>query len=454
LQHIAALAKGDATFSLHVAPDAAFAHPGWQRARASALAAVGTGGAVALVGPPGCGKTLLLHELARTLRLVGKPVRFAERGDAARVVPDAETVLLIDEAGRLGDEGLALFCAGPSPVVLAGLPGFEDRLAGLPRRITSVPLAPLSPEGVARFVASRLAAGAQPRDLIEPEAVLALARHSGGSLRLVNVIGGAAVFLARLEGAAHVSASHVAEAASMRDGMDGDNPVPVQETPGDEPGPSEAAIALMPDAPGRPVPANALRRRAMLGAGVAGLALIGGWAVRGRTGTPPEAPAPVVAALPPTPDKPVPVPDTQPERVAPTAPEPRGAVQATVQPTVPVAHQAPRVAARPAVFRGTIYNETMGQSGQLRIALQRQAQPGAVKVRFDASAGLVGSGELAGTLSDSGRLAVSGQLMMGRNAYDCDLQGTLAGGTLTGVAGFVRAGGSSVWRSSFRLAEA
>jgi len=96
----------------------------------------------------------------------------------------------------------------------------------------------------------------------------------------------------------------------------------------------------------------------------------------------------------------------------------------------------------------------MGQSGQLRIALQRQAQPGAVKVRFDASAGLVGSGELAGTLSDSGRLAVSGQLMMGRNAYDCDLQGTLAGGTLTGVAGFVRAGGSSVWRSSFRLAEA
>ncbi len=446
MQHVAALAKGNAIFSLHVAPDAAFAHPGWQRARAAALAAVGTGGAVALVGPSGCGKTLLLHELARTLTLAGKPVRFVEREGATHPMPDAGTVLLIDETGRIGDDGLALLCAGPSPVVLAGLPGFEDWLARLPRHITSVPLAPLSPEGVARFVASRLAASAQSRDLIEPEAVLALARHSGGSLRLVNVIGGAAVFLARLEGAVHISASHVAEAASMRDGMDGDGLVPFLDLPGDEPGPTPAVPALVPVASGHPVPASTLRRRAVLGAGIAGLALVGGWAVRGRTGKPPEALAPVMAALPPTPDEAVPVPGTQ--------PEPRNAVRATAQPIPSVARQAPRVAGTPAVFRGTIYNETMGQGGQLRIALQRQAQPGGVKVRFDASAGLVGSGELTGTLSDSGRLAVSGQLMMGRNAYDCDLQGTLAGDRLTGVAGFVRAGGSSVWRSSFRLAQA
>ena len=437
MQHVAALTKKDAIFDLHVAPNAAFAHPGWQQARAAMLAAVERGGAAVLVGPPGCGKTLLLDDLARTLRQAGRQVRFVARGDAASLASEPGAILLADEAGRIGMDELSALCAGPSPFVLAALPGFKDKLAGLPRSVTPIMLAPLSPEGVARFVAARLAAAGEPRDLIEPAGVLALARHSGGLLRLVNVIGGAAVFLARLEGASHVGASHVAEAASMRDGMGEGEESPDLERP------DAVAAPLAPAAAKSAVSATSLRRRAVLGAGAGGLGLAAAcaWALRSRTGVQAEAPPPVAAGL-------------QPERVEALVAAPRTVEQAAAQPASPVARQAPAISATPAVFRGPIYNETMGQGGQVRIVLRRQAQPGAVTARFDASAGLLGSGELTGTLSDTGRLSVSGQLMVGRNAFSCDLRGVVSGGTLTGAAGFVRVGGSSVSHSSFRLTQA
>lgn len=103
------------------------------------------------------------------------------------------------------------------------------------------------------------------------------------------------------------------------------------------------------------------------------------------------------------------------------------------------------------LFRGPIHNETLNQGGQVTLLIRRRDPPGTVTARFEASAGLIGAGELTGVLSESGRLALSGQLMMGRNPFDCDLTGVVSGGRLTGTANFARPGGRSASHGSFSL---
>ena len=104
------------------------------------------------------------------------------------------------------------------------------------------------------------------------------------------------------------------------------------------------------------------------------------------------------------------------------------------------------------LFQGPIYNETMNQHGYLTLVLRRHDAPGVVTARFTATSGLSGSGELTGRLS-GGRLDLSGQLMMGRNPFLCDLSGTLADGRLTGTASFIRRGSDgSAAHSRFSLA--
>ncbi len=212
-------AVADTPFRLHTAPGEAVAHPAWRRAQAAVLAALGRGEVAVLLGPPGTGKSLLLQNLAQALRREGQSVHLVERGDALDPALGTD-ILLIDEAGRMGADALARLCAADRPFVLAALPSFAERLDGLSRPITAVALEPLSPEEVARFVAARLSAAGRPRDMLEPDAVLALARHSAGLLRLVNVLAGAAMFLAELEEAPRVRRQHVDEAAAMRGGVD------------------------------------------------------------------------------------------------------------------------------------------------------------------------------------------------------------------------------------------
>jgi len=109
----------------------------------------------------------------------------------------------------------------------------------------------------------------------------------------------------------------------------------------------------------------------------------------------------------------------------------------------------------PVLFQGPIYNETMGQSGHVALVIRKQASSGAITARFDASQGLLGSGVLAGSMSGTGRIAASGQLMVGKNPFNCDLNGTIVGDKLTGSASFVRNGGSgSTARSVFTLTRA
>ena len=501
MQNTVLPALADPLFQLQIAPDAAFPHSAWRQACAAVLETLDGGGIAVLVGPPGSGKSLLLKELARTLRRAGKPARLIERTDAVDG-PPGSGVLLVDEADTLGADALAALCAGPAPVVFAALPEFPKRLAGHPRLAREVMLDCLRPQDVARYVAARLDAVGRPRDLIEPEAVLALAQCSGGLLRLVNTLGGAALFLATLDGSAQVSPRHVEEAASMRDDFGEDAPPPLDPEPIPVTPPPAAPVPVAPPpaalvpadppsalptpAPATPVPlplpnyrAEVMRRRTALGAMVTVSGVLfalpwltrrqpaaqanGGDAAPAGAGDPPLTVADSGAAQPAVLDAPAalagpPNPELPQPPAAPLPASHAGPVRRTDKfSPAPVAGER-RVAMAsdtPVLFQGPIYNETMGQGGHVALVVHKQAPSGAITARFDASQGLLGSGLLAGNVSGTGRLTASGQLMVGKNPFYCDLTGTIVGDKLTGSANFARNGGNG-WtaRSVFTLTRA
>ena len=461
-----------APFRLRTALGEVVAHRGWQQARAAIFAAVGRGDAVALLGLPGTGKTLLLQDLARTLRDEGWSARLIERGDALQPA-SGDDVLLVDEAGRMGADVLARLCATDMPFVLAALPGFMERLGRLPRSITPVTLEPLPPEEIARFVAARLAAAGRACDMLEPDAVFALARRSGGLLRLVNLLAGTALFLAEQERAPRICRRHVDEAASMRDDMHEDA---TPTAPAEAASPVETATPHAEAPPTlRVVPPVERQRRTVLGAAVAGLGLVlaGGWVVLGRPGLL------LPGAQPNGPDR---NPGhsradagdrllgAQPADRVGDAESSRGegshVQQQSEEPSPGMdsgASSRPAASTNPgqrsfalgasSSFRGPVYNQTMRQGGQMSLLIRRQGASGAITARFQAWGGLLGSGELAGTLSDDGRILASGQLMMGKNSFFCDLSGLITAGKLTGAATFIRNGGGRAARSTFTLTQ-
>lgn len=466
-------------FSLQVAPDAAIPHPAWRRARVAALEALACRRNAVLVGPPGSGKTLLLRNLAHTLLKAGQPVHLVGQAEAAGS-PVAGGALLVDEADALGTDALAVLYAGAGPVLLAMLPGGPERLPRRLHPVRSIVLDRLAPLEVAQFIAARLAAAGRPGDLMEPEAVLALARHSSGLPRLVNVFGGAAAFLASLEGSSRISLRHVDEAASMR--ADAAEDVPLAAA---GPFPVEPP-SLTLDAALSSYRGAVLRRRAALGGMVAASAALFAlpWLTSKRAGGVQQAStegtaqaaqaepgAPALAAGPQAaaddeafetfgagsaPVEPLeqPQPDVQ-TAIAEAAPPPPAAparLDGQARPAIPPGERPAVVASNaPLLFRGPIFNETMNQGGRVTLAIRKQAPTGAITARFDASQGLSGSGTLAGSVSGAGRITASGQLLMGRNAFMCDISGVLDGNTLTGSASFVRNGNSRVYHSRFNL---
>lgn len=221
--HLFTPARSNDAFPFHPSSGPIFAHPGWNRARIELLNAVRQAKSAALLGPAGSGKSFLLQDLARTLNDDGCGAHLLQRGDALELSSWTST-LLIDEAGRIGPELLKQLCTIDVPFVVAALTNFADRLATLPRPVEIVVLHPLSPEEVAQFLSARLTAAGRSCDLLEPGAVLALADRSGGLLRSVNILAGAALFLAELEGSARVRERHVEEAAAIS-GTEEDNAV-------------------------------------------------------------------------------------------------------------------------------------------------------------------------------------------------------------------------------------
>ena len=206
-------------------------HQGWRTARSQVLAALAAGpGVVALLGPAGTGKTLLLRELARALREAGRPAELVGRGDRHFDAGTGE-VVLIDEAARMGDAALDSLALPGMASVLADLPSLEGRLEerlaslGITGTVmTVVRLAPLRPDEIGAFVADRLARAGQPVGMLTAGAVEALALQSAGVPRVLNLLARAALFMAETDGAARVEERHVSLAVALREGEmpDGD----------------------------------------------------------------------------------------------------------------------------------------------------------------------------------------------------------------------------------------
>ena len=409
-------ADADLPFDPGLPPERAFAHEGWVEARRAALRALAAGARVALVGEGGTGKTLLLRELARTLGNGGIRVRLSERGDTAAPAGPG-TAHLVDEADALDDNALARI-ATEGLTVLALLPRSVPRLDALPVRFEIVPLRPMRAEEVGGFISAALRDAGLPSDLFTRAALDRLFALSSGLPRLVVTLGRAAVFQARLEGAARVEAAHVNAAETMRSGT--------------EPEP--------PPAPMAPRPAETKRRLqpALLTLPVLAVAGLGAlWLAQPRSTIHPEATG-APAAIAPV------------DSVAPAAPE--------VAPQPAATSATPRAeAAAPELgtFRGVTFNETLGRGGTLRLTINRVGTGDTVVAWFEAGGGLAGSGQLAGSLSADGRLVVSGTLLIGRNSFAAELEGILAGDLLTGTARYDRVVEPGVRpsfsRGSFRL---
>jgi hypothetical protein len=189
-------------------------------------------GRALLCGVPGTGKSMLLQDLYATLRDQGRSVALLPYGDTVAEMADAE-ILLVDEADRLSLEQIRQLLLRSGAVVLAGLPGLRERAAEAVGAVGSVTLEKLSQEDVARLVSTRLAAVGRVGTLFAPDAVAALARHSGGLFRVVIILAGAALFFAELRGADIVASSDIAEAAAMRNAIadEATDTAPVAEPP-------------------------------------------------------------------------------------------------------------------------------------------------------------------------------------------------------------------------------
>ena len=104
------------------------------------------------------------------------------------------------------------------------------------------------------------------------------------------------------------------------------------------------------------------------------------------------------------------------------------------------------------VFRGSVHYDIMNPPGTLSLVITGQGSPSSIKAQFAAGERLLGFGELTGTLSNDGRISASGQLMMGKSPFYCNLRGLIVGDKLNGYAMFVRTSGGRVMHSRFRLA--
>jgi len=102
-------------------------------------------------------------------------------------------------------------------------------------------------------------------------------------------------------------------------------------------------------------------------------------------------------------------------------------------------------------FAGPVSNETLRLTGKLSLDVSRDGPSGAVRAKFHAWNGLLGTGELQGTMAQDGRVVLTGQLLMGKNPFLCTLTGTIYGDHFTGTAQFVRPWGGRIAHSSFSL---
>lgn len=199
-------------------PDQAVAHPAWRAALAEVEGSLGKPGLIAVTGPPGSGKTLLLHAVAeRVLAAGGVAALFQPAPVPGSRRPD---VVLIDDAGRLTASMLRALAQQGRPMVVAGGEDLAERLrdAGVPAAIVTLGL--LAPDDAAAFLRVQLAAAERPADLIQPAALMQLVQRSHGVPRNLQMLAGLSVFVARLADAPQVTPAHVEQAALIQTGTE------------------------------------------------------------------------------------------------------------------------------------------------------------------------------------------------------------------------------------------
>lgn len=422
-------------FRLRCRSTDAYTHASWQRAQEQALAALRGGKSIAVLGLPGTGKTLLLQYLAHCLSTESVP--FAVQRHPVMDGAGATDMLLIDEADSLPLADLQELCGQASVFALAGLPEFTHSLDKLPRSVVPITLAPLSSEEIARFLVSRLRESGRPATIFDPEAVIALATHSAGLMRLVVMLAGSALFLAEQEGAGQVTRRHVQEAAALR--IDTDDSIDDALAP--DPVQSLDPRPALPRPTSRPSNRRYGAAMAMVACALAGIGL---WAT-----VPRSAPTPALATVSLQQTMVQREPPSEAKLVRPTPP----AVPIVLPPMRPSPDiQAPALSAPEPTqtFRGPVMNVTMQQGGQLALII-RQREPGRIIVDFRASSGLIGAGQMTGTMTGDGRISATGRLMMGRNPFDCVLDAVSDGDTLIGEASFTRVGTNSSAHGTFNL---
>ncbi|WP_169742788.1 AAA family ATPase [Muricoccus aerilatus] len=194
-------------------------HAGWAAARRAILQAFATGEhLVALLGPPGVGKTCLLRDIEAALRPQSIRVQRLESGDAAEGAlearPDTE-VLLVDEADRMSEAALEEVAEREGCfAVLVGLPALARRIAPWPHRVVKLDAIPQAE--IRSYLAARMIIAELDSSRLTDEAAAALSELSAGTPRLLNLLLAMAFHEADMTGQRDVTASHVREAAALR----------------------------------------------------------------------------------------------------------------------------------------------------------------------------------------------------------------------------------------------
>ncbi len=248
-------------FARSTPPGALLRHRGFEEAKKRILFTVELESIAVLLSGPGCGKSLLLGEIADEIRREGVQVHYLahttlgpfgllnvlsrkvglaprrSRGETAlalseRLLEDeARHLIVLDEAQKLPDDSLEdvrlLTIAdfdrkSPFILLLAGQNSLDDRLAeplhyALDQRITTFArLLPLSVEETGQYVETRLKAAGADRPVFEDGAVNLLFDATGGVPRSINNLATSALIVAAARSRQLVSAQDMKDAQMDR----------------------------------------------------------------------------------------------------------------------------------------------------------------------------------------------------------------------------------------------